>query len=175
MNDRLNDGVLPARLRFLTVGVDVRTDCLLYEVLGWSSGQRVESIEFGQLDGDTANLNADPWVWLDELLSHVWRQDGGAAMVIRMAAIDRGFRPLTVDNWCHQHPLNLVTAVKGQDHGGVIAARMWPRFIAIPKSELCGWPHPIPPSPDPNQLWSGARVYARAAASVAVLEGMVTA
>jgi phage terminase large subunit GpA-like protein len=60
---------VPAGAMFLTAGVDVQKDRVVYEVVGWGRGKRSWSIDYGELPGDTADLDDGPWSQVDELLA----------------------------------------------------------------------------------------------------------
>lgn len=79
-------GDVPEGVRFLTLGVDVQKDRLVYVVRGWGGRARSWLIEEGELFGETA----EPEVWEDlaELLTKTW---GGLS--IRVGFVDSGYRP----------------------------------------------------------------------------------
>ena len=45
----------------ITAGGDVQKDRIVYEVVGWGRGKRSWSIDYGELPGDTADLDRGPW------------------------------------------------------------------------------------------------------------------
>lgn len=148
---------VPQGVLFLTAGVDVQKDRVVYEVVGWGRGKRSWSVDYGELPGDTADLDGGPWAQVDELLERSFPHAGGTMMPIRMLAVDSGYNTQTVYGWARKYPLNRVAAVKGQDHGGLLVGsptpveitdrgrklkrggRMWPVCVNIAKSELYGW------------------------------------
>lgn len=150
-------GTVPQEVVFLTAGVDVQKDRVVYEVVGWGRGKRSWSIDYGELPGDTADLDDGPWHQVDELLERAYPHAGGGTMSIRMLAVDSGYNTQTVYGWARKYPLNRVAAVKGQDHGGLLVGsptpveitdrgrklkrggRLWPVSVNIAKSELYGW------------------------------------
>ena len=82
-------GTVPTGALFLTAGVDVQKDRLVVEVVGWGRGKTSWSIDYGQLPGDTADLEQGPWTQLDELLARTFPHELGGEMPIRMLAVDR--------------------------------------------------------------------------------------
>jgi phage terminase large subunit GpA-like protein len=150
-------GTVPQEVVFLTAGVDVQKDRVVYEVVGWGRGKRSWSIDYGELPGDTADLDDGPWSAVDELLARSFPHASGQTMPIRMLAVDSGYNTQTVYGWARRYPLNRVVAVKGQDHGGVLVGsptpveitdrgrklkrggRLWPVCVNIAKSEFYGW------------------------------------
>src|SRR4030095_9253241 len=62
-------GTVPLGALFLTAGVDVQKDRLVYEVVGWGRGKASWSVDYGVLPGDTADLERGPWPALDALLA----------------------------------------------------------------------------------------------------------
>lgn len=150
-------GEVPEGVLFLTCGVDVQKDRAVYEVVGWGRGKRSWSIDYGELPGDTADLDRGPWAQVDALLERAYPHPSGKTLSIRMLAVDSGYNTQTVYAWSLGYPLNRVVAVKGQDHGGILVgsptpvevtirgrkrkrgARVWPVAVGIAKSELYGW------------------------------------
>jgi phage terminase large subunit GpA-like protein len=151
-------GTVPAGALFLTAGVDVQKDRLVYEVVGWGRGKRSWSIDYGQLPGDTADLDRGPWGQLAALLDRSFPHSAeGVEVPIRMLAIDSGYNTQTVYSWAKRYPMNRVIAVKGRDDGGALVGtpqpvevtergrklkrgyRVWPVVGPIAKSELYGF------------------------------------
>jgi len=150
-------GTVPMGALFLTAGCDVQKDRIVYEVVGWGRGKRSWSVEYGELPGNTDDLERGPWSQVDELLARTYPHAAGVEMPIRMLAIDSGYNTQTVYSWARKYPMNRVAAVKGQDHGGALVGspsavevtdrgrklkrggRVWPVCSSIGKSELYGW------------------------------------
>jgi terminase, large subunit len=150
-------GSAPADVLFLTCGVDVQKDRLIYEIVGCGRGKRSWSIDFGLLPGDTADLEKGPWPQLDALLARGVPHAGGVELRIRMLAVDSGYNTQTVYSWARTHPMSQVIAVKGQSMGGALIGpptpvdvndrgrklkrgyKVWPVVGAIAKSELYGF------------------------------------
>lgn len=83
---------VPAAVRFVTSGVDVQKNRLVFVVRGW--GYRMESwlLRHGEIYGET---DLDPvWADLAELLRASW---GPRHLPIRQMLVDSGFRP--GDRW----------------------------------------------------------------------------
>jgi phage terminase large subunit GpA-like protein len=153
-------GTVPERVRFLTCGVDVQKDRLVYEVEGWAENKESWSIEVGQLYGDTSD--AATWVQLDALLGRTFEGDGGT-FTIALLAIDSGYNTQTVYNWARRYPMNRVIACKGVATARTLIGapspvdvtvrgkrhqrgyKMWPIGINIAKTELYGWLRLLPP------------------------------
>lgn len=150
-------GTAPAGVLFLTAGVDVQKDRLVYEIVGWGRGKRSWSIDASVLHGDTADLAKGPWGELNALLAKTFRHDAGADLPITVLAIDSGFNTQTVYNWARQHPMSRVIAVKGVTGGHVLVGtpskidlsiggkklrrgyKVWPVASHVAKAELYGW------------------------------------
>lgn len=79
-------GDLPEGVLFLTMGVDVQKNRLVFVVRGWGVRQTSWLIDQGELWGDTAY--DEVWLDLDDLIA---RQYSG--LMVRRAFIDSGFRP----------------------------------------------------------------------------------
>jgi phage terminase large subunit GpA-like protein len=150
-------GTVPHGALFLTAGVDVQKDRLVYEVVGWGRGKVSWSIDYTLLPGDTADLDTGPWAQLDALLARHFPHAGGVALPIRMLAVDSGYNTQQVYAWARKYPMSRVIAVKGQALGGALIGpptavdvsdrgrklrrsyKAWPVVGAIAKSELYGW------------------------------------
>jgi terminase, large subunit len=150
-------GTCPAGVLFLTAGVDVQKDRLVYEVVGWGREKRSWSVDIGVLPGDTADLKKGPWAQLEALLNRTFTHEDGAELRIAMLAVDSGFNTQTVYNWARRHPINRVIAVKGHDAATVLIGspspvdvtvsgrklkrgyKVWPIATNVAKSELYGW------------------------------------
>lgn len=149
-------GTCPLGVLFLTAGIDVQKDRLVYEVVGWGRGKRSWSIDSHVIPGNTADTSgAGPWPTLDALLDRTFRQAGGVDLRIQLLAIDSGFETQTVYAWARRYPLSRVIAIKGTDRAGALIGlpskidvtirgkkvgyKVWPVAGAIAKSELYGW------------------------------------
>lgn len=150
-------GTCPHGVVFLTAGVDVQKDRLVYEIVGWGRGKRSWSIDAGVLQGETADLAKGPWDELDALLSKSFRHAAGADLPVSVLAIDSGFNTNTVYNWARKHPMSRVIAVKGVSSGHVLVGmpskiditiggkklkrgyKVWPVASHVAKAELYGW------------------------------------
>jgi phage terminase large subunit GpA-like protein len=150
-------GTVPMDALFLTAGVDVQKDRLVYEVVGWGREKRSWSIDYGEIPGDTADLTKGPWSDLDRLVNRMYPHEAGVEMSIRMFGIDTGYNSQTVYSWGRKYPLSRVAAVDGRDRGGAFVGspspvevfingkkskrgyRIWPVCVSMGKSELYGW------------------------------------
>lgn len=147
----------PEGVLFLTCGVDVQKDRVVYEVVGWGRDKRSWSIDFGEIPGDTADLENGPYKKLDELLERTYSHPTGADLPIQVLAIDSGYNTLVVYSWTKKKPGNRVLAVKGMEGAGsaLVGAptfvevmkngrklkrgvRVWPVYGAVGKTELYG-------------------------------------
>jgi phage terminase large subunit GpA-like protein len=157
-------GTAPLGVLFLTAGVDVQKDRLVYEVVGWGRGKASWSVDYGILPGDTADLDQGPWKQLDALLARTFPHASGVALSIQLLAVDSGYNTQQVYNWARRYPMNRVLAVKGLAAlgGALIGAptpvdvsdrgrklkrgyKVWPVVSGIAKSELYGWLRLGPP------------------------------
>jgi phage terminase large subunit GpA-like protein len=146
---------VPAGVHFLTAGVDVQRDRLVFEVVGWCDDRQSYSVDAGVIPGDTAG--PDPWLRLDDLLARQWPCANGGTRTISMLAVDSGDQTQTVYNWARRYPMNRVIAVKGNAAArSIIGApssvdvnvrgkrmargyKVWTVGVGIAKSELYGW------------------------------------
>jgi phage terminase large subunit GpA-like protein len=150
-------GTVPMGALLVTAGVDVQKDRLVYEVVGWGRGKRSWSIDYGELPGDTNDLDRGPWGQLNALLARTYTHAAGVEMPIRMLAIDSGYNTQSVYSWARDYPISRVIAVKGRDEGSVLVgsptpvdvtvrgrklkrgARVWPVCVSMAKSEFYGF------------------------------------
>lgn len=79
-------GTVPEGVQFLTCGVDVQKDRLVYAVRGWGVGSESWLIEHGELWGETEHDHV--WSRLGDLL----QRDFGTRRITRML-IDSGYKP----------------------------------------------------------------------------------
>lgn len=150
-------GTCPAGVLFLTAGVDVQKDRLVYEVVGWGRDKYSWSIDATVIPGDTSDLKKGPWTELEALLARSYPHASGAELPVTMLAIDSGFNTQTVYSWARQHPMNRVIAIKGHDAATVLIGspsaveltvggrklkrgyKVWPVATKVAKTELYGW------------------------------------
>lgn len=160
---------VPAPVLFLTAGVDVQRDRLVWEVVGWGEDRQSWSIDAGVFAGDTAG--PAPWAELDKLLGQTWLLPNGQAVSIHKLAVDAGDQTQVVYNWARRHPMNRVIACKGVHTAKTLIGspspvdvtvrgkkmargyKVWPVGVGIAKSELYGWlrlERPTTESGDPH-------------------------
>jgi phage terminase large subunit GpA-like protein len=162
-------GTCPRGVLFLTCGVDVQKDRLMYEVVGWGRGKRSWSIDIGVLPGDTADLTeAGPWVALSALLEREYPMTADAdtpaprALRIALLAVDSGFNTQQVYAWAKGYPMSRVIAIKGVDNASMLVGhpspvdvgprgrrrrggyRVWPVSSRLAKGELYAWLQLVP-------------------------------
>lgn len=160
--ERYPVSTVPDGVRFLTAGVDVQRDRLVFEVVGWGDDRQSWSVDAGIFPGDTAS--EAPWKSLDELLARTWPGAEGGAHQIRMLAVDSGDQTQVVYNWARRYPMNRVIACKGSATARVIIGtpsavdvtvrgkklshgyKVWMVGSSIAKSELYGWLRLEPPT-----------------------------
>jgi phage terminase large subunit GpA-like protein len=143
---------------FLTAGVDVQKDRLVYEIVAWGRGKESWSVDYGVLPGDTADLSPKgPWMEVDKLLARSFPHDAGTLLTIRMLAVDSGYNTMSVYAWARRYPMTRVIAIKGQPSGGALLGapapveinlhgqrpirgyKVWPVVGSVAKSELYGY------------------------------------
>jgi len=149
--------VVPHGGLFLTAGVDVQKDRLIFEIVAWGRGKESWSIDCGIFPGDTADLAATgPWPQLDALLARAFPHEAGTELRVDMLAVDSGYNTSAVYSWARGHPMSRVIAVKGVPSGPLIGApskveinlrgkrpihgyQVWPVCGGVAKSELYGF------------------------------------
>lgn len=157
-------GSVPDGVMFITAGVDVQKDRWIYEVVGWSGGDKESwSIDAGVIEGDPSN-EAD-WRKLDELLDRSFIDSAGVSHTITMLAVDSGFATQRVYSWVMTKPRNRVVAVKGTASARTLinkpttievtvngkprkaGPRLWLVGSNIAKTEFYGWLRLKTPAP----------------------------
>lgn len=150
-------GSVPDGVHFITAGIDVQKDRLVYEVVGWGERKESWSIESGVLPGDTSSETTEAWQALDELLNRTWMTEDGQELSILMLGVDSGYNTQTVYNWCRKYPMSRVIACKGVPTARVLIGtpstvdvsvrgkrmargyKVWPVGVNLIKTELYGW------------------------------------
>lgn len=151
-------GSCPTGVLFLTAGVDVQKDRLVYEIVGWGRDKRSWSIDAGILPGDTSDATGKgPWPALEALLARQHPHEAGLQLSIALLAIDSGYNTQVVYAWARQHPMSRVIAVRGVPTAHVLIGapspvditisgrkkksgyKVWPIATNLAKSELYGW------------------------------------
>lgn len=158
-------GQVPESVRFLTAGVDVQKDRVVYEVVGWAEDKESWSIDSGIIPFDTGN--EAEWTKVDDLLNRTYPSVTGGHLPIQLLAVDSGFNTQMVYNWARRYTMSRVIAIKGLKksdarvligtpsavdvtHRGKRITRgykYWPVGVDIAKAELYGWlriPVPAP-------------------------------
>lgn len=108
-----------AGVLFITVGVDVQKDRLIYVVRGWGVRQESWLLDYGEIFGENHDTRLDD-IWLD-LTDLIEREFGG--LPVKRVFIDAGFRPGKADagdenkvyEYCRRHR-RLVFPCKGYGH-----------------------------------------------------------
>jgi phage terminase large subunit GpA-like protein len=154
-------GTVPPGVLFLTAGVDVQKDRLVYEVVGWGEDRQSWSIDAGVIPGDPAK--DETWNKADELLGSTYPAEDGSRYPIRMLGIDSGFETQAVYNWARSYS-GIVMACKGSataktmvdapkpvdvNYRGKRIARgckVWAIGVDMVKVELYGWLGLEPPT-----------------------------
>jgi len=111
-----DSGIVPAGVKMLTAGADVQKDHIWVTLLGWGYMSECWLIYAGRLEtGDTRVMaNYDP---LRKFAASTWPMAREPKTVMRTAitAVDCGYRPDTVIDFCSQCTESRVIAVRGSD------------------------------------------------------------
>jgi phage terminase large subunit GpA-like protein len=90
-------GVVPAGVRFLTVGVDIQGDRIEAEVVGWGREKRSWSVEYLVLPCEPSQ--EDRRRVLNDLLATEWPCVGGGSLAVWCLAVDSGDFTADVYAW----------------------------------------------------------------------------
>lgn len=117
----LNDGTpveLPEGVLVLTCGVDTQDDRLEYEVLGHGHYGETWGIKKGIIMGDPGY--DEPWMRLDDVISHTYKFANGRGLAISMTFVDSGgHKTQSVYKQCRARLQRRVFAIKGQGGDGI--------------------------------------------------------
>ncbi len=106
--------IVPHGAQILTAGLDVQIDHVWYIVIGWGWLSELWQVDEGRLEtGDTSILsNLDI---VADYLSQQWpmAEDGDQFLGLRKAAIDCGYRPDVVKNFCRKYQNLPLIPVRG--------------------------------------------------------------
>jgi phage terminase large subunit GpA-like protein len=139
---------------FITAGVDVQSDRLEVEVVGWLKGKRSIQVDYRVLMGDTAKKEV--WDQLADIVNETWVREDGALLGCRLMCVDSGYNTSHVYNFTKKYTTIRVIPVKGQEklemlfsapkavettkHGQKIGkVKVWSVGVSYIKSELYGW------------------------------------
>lgn len=78
----------PNGVLLITCGVDVQTDRLEVETVGWGEGEESWSLKYEVLPGSP--FEPDVWTKLDDVLTRVWVRADGVRLKIKAAMVDTG-------------------------------------------------------------------------------------
>ncbi len=112
------DHECPNPVIYITAGVDVQDNSLVYEIVGWSKDGCEYSLEYDHLHGDTNK----PEVWreLENILFKTINHESGFELSISAVCIDSGGHATqTVYEFCKRHTSKGIMAIKGRGGWGV--------------------------------------------------------
>lgn len=146
---------LPAKVLFLTAGVDVQKDRLEVSIYGWGRGRQSWLIEHIVLTGDP--YRAEVWNELDGIIGMTFEHESGVALSILRTAVDSGYAAEEVYKYGRRHGAARVTVVKGSNTGAALigqpttvdvdqrgkrlrrGCQLWSVNVSMAKAELYGW------------------------------------
>lgn len=161
--ERYDIGTIPDGVLFLTEGVDVQKDRLIYEVVGWSGREKETwSIDIGMIAGDTAK--EEVWKELTTHLARTYYRPDQTQLMVRKLCVDSGFNTQHVYNWVRVQDPSRVAAIKGlaTDKASTLLTsstavdvfqngkrfargiQLWPIGSSVAKGELYGWLRLLP-------------------------------
>lgn len=145
--------VVPRGGLFITAGVDIQQNRIEIELKAWGREKVSWSIDYRIIEGDTATER--PWRELEKILFESWKiEKSGAAIGLKMMAVDSGYNTQTVYNWVRKFNSTRVIAVKGFDQldtnigtpkavdikvSGKVHKRgvkLWPVGVSVIKQEI---------------------------------------
>lgn len=100
---------IPAGVFGLTLGADVQSDRIEYEIVGWNADEESWSIEDGILPGDPVQDHV--WDDLAEVIKSRYRHESGAEMSILQACVDAGYLTKRVQEFCKRMGQHVVPVI----------------------------------------------------------------
>lgn len=111
---------VPTGAVVLTCGVDVQSDRLELEVVGWGAGEVAWGIEYHRIFGDPTRQ--DIWLKLEEFLNSTYLHESGNELPIACTCVDSGYATQKVYVFCRHHIFKRIFAVKGVGGAGPIVS-----------------------------------------------------
>jgi len=113
---------IPEPVVLLTCGIDVQSDRIESQVVGWSAENQMYVVDYQIMFGDPNQLQV--WNELDEYLKSSFKTEDGRTIKISITCIDSGYATQNVYAFCKQRQGRRIFAIKGQSqHGKPIANR----------------------------------------------------
>ncbi|WP_165791812.1 phage terminase large subunit family protein [Thalassospira marina] len=113
----------------ITVGCDVQTDGIYYEVVAWGRDRKSWSIDAGFLGGNTADPNDRVWLELDAIYARRYPDAYGNYWAADALAVDSGYNSNQVYLWTRSRPK--ARAIKGSGDRGKAAISAAPTKVEI--------------------------------------------
>ncbi|WP_233863495.1 phage terminase large subunit family protein [Paraburkholderia adhaesiva] len=118
-------GEVPAGVGVLTAGIDVQSDRVEMEVVGWGKDEESWSIAYDVIEGDPSA--PDLWHEVDAALMQTWRRDDGRPFSIMAACIDSGGHATqSVYAFAKERIGRRVWAIKGESARTGQRSPVWP-------------------------------------------------
>ena len=109
--ENYDEDTLPNKVGLITAGVDVQTDRLEMEVVGWGNADESWSIEYVVIFGDPTS--SAPWLQLEEYFTKKYKRLDGIQLGIGAICIDSGHATQDVYNFTERYKGRNVYATKG--------------------------------------------------------------
>jgi phage terminase large subunit GpA-like protein len=103
---------VPNGVNFLSAGVDVQSDRIEAEIVGWGKGEESWSIDYLILPGDPAN--EDVWRDLLDALQENYEHETSEMMRIGAICVDRGYMTKSVDQFVEKFKGDWIWGVNGR-------------------------------------------------------------
>ncbi|WP_085581979.1 phage terminase large subunit family protein [Thalassospira mesophila] len=121
--------VIPIGGLVITVGCDVQTDGIYYEVVAWGRDRKSWSIDAGFLRGNTADPDDKVWSDLDVIYDRRYPDAYGNYWQADAFAVDSGYNSNQVYLWTRSRPK--ARAIKGNGERGKAAISSAPTKVEI--------------------------------------------
>lgn len=112
--------VPPIEVEMITAGVDVQKDRVEVEICGWTRDKSTWSLDYRVLEGDPTK--DEVWEKLAEVVKETWMRPDGVELPMMMMAVDSGFLPQHVYNFCRKFSPTEVIPVRGRDNQKTIVS-----------------------------------------------------
>jgi len=126
--------MIPDDIVLITAGVDIQSDRIEAEAVGWGMDEESWGVDYQIFRGDPTQKEV--WEELDEWLLTKFVTENGRKMVIESCCVDRGYLTDYVDRFCGGRKRRRVWATKGVDGQG---RPIWPKSSSISKVKRAPW------------------------------------
>jgi phage terminase large subunit GpA-like protein len=102
---------VPHKAVLLTAGIDVQSDRIELEIVGWGVGEESWGVFYGRFPGNPEM--AGTWKPVEEALSKAYARKDGVQLRVACGLVDSGFATKAVYDWAKKMHVRSIYAAKG--------------------------------------------------------------